>query len=325
MKKIFDQWQKLLFKSKKSHNLKLKNQGFTLVELLVTILIAGVIIAPILSLMFGLMQDNRKDMASSETQQEMSRALKYMSNELKGAVYVYNGTQLKYLVDKQYLPDFGTNNTPILAFWEVEPVPYNTTDKLPTDCTVAGVYSKDECEKLKVSQRSYSLVVYTQSTANTSKTWKGTSRILRYQLRKFDKVTTTQLTLNTGYVDPLSESPSFADWPENINDKSLQTARPSNTNVFFALVDFVDTPTNDPKTGTIPTCQTGYERTPSDATNNKSFFACVRTASSSNQDTIIYLRGNSEGKYGLTKDKTVELPTLQTQVLNRGVIQKIVN
>jgi prepilin-type N-terminal cleavage/methylation domain-containing protein len=340
MKTIFYQWKKLIFPSKK----KKTNQGFTLTELLVAILMSSIIIIPLLALMFGLLQDNQKEMAFSETQQEMKRALNYISNELKEAVFVYNGTQLDGLVN--YLPNFDANTTtPILAFWKVDPVPYNQNDSIPDDCNSNKVNSvndgvvnsprdRAECANLRIERRSYTLVVYLQSTDNTAGNWKGKSRILRYQLRKFSDMKNLTgnnadiLTRHTGYVDPRSES-NFVNWPKDLEQVNLQNARPviitTNPPNLATLVDFVDLPTNDPTTN-LPTCQTDYVRSPSSA-DFKSFFACVRNPlvgqSNFNQDVFLYLRGNSEGKYG--EGGTASLPTLQTQVLVKGVIEKTVD
>ena len=329
MKNFFNHWKKLLVHSKK----KKSNQGFTLTELLIVVIIASLIIAPLLTLMFGLLQDNRKEMAYSETQQEMKRALTYISDELKGAVYVYNGTELNNLVTNSYLPDFGSNTNPVVAFWKVEKVPYN--GDLPNiDCTLSGVNSVNdgstnsdldeaECTNLLIERRSYTLVVYLHSTDNTGNLWDGESRIFRYELRKFNNITATTLTRNTGYVDPRTET-TFANWPIDLLGNNVQDARPvADTNNTDALVDFVDGPTS----GNTPTCDTDYNSSPTNLANARSFYVCVRSPfvgqASVNQDVILYLRGNSQGKYGTSS--ATSLPVLQTQILNRGVIDKIVD
>ncbi len=330
MKTIFNQWKKRLFQSKKN------NQGFTLIELLITVMIAGVIITPLLALMFGLLDDNRKEMSLTETQQEMKRALNYMTSELKGAVFVYNGTQLDKLVTQNSLPDFEGNPTPILAFWKIEAVP---SDQLPDNCTSTKVNPVDDgitnsdtdkavCNNLSIERRSYTLVVYLQSTDNPDGTWQGNSRILRYQLRKFSEVannpspTPDILTRTVGYVDPRSES-NFENWPLDLENISLQSGRPADTAV--ALVDFVDDPIADRPRINVPPCPSPeYIRSPSDDDNFKSFFVCVKTPlQSNNQETFLYLRGSSEGKYG--SGDSAFFPILQTQVLNRGVLDKSVD
>jgi hypothetical protein len=105
------------------------------------------------------------------------------------------------------------------------------------------------------------------------------------------------------------------------------------------LVDFVDDGTTANGYDTkIPKCASAENyiaspRRSDDATpNSNSFFACVRTAvppaatsvkkvvSGINQDVVLYLRGNTNGRTGGNDNYTVEL---QTQVLVRGVIDKI--
>lgn len=333
MKTIFYQWKKRLFQKSKKNN-----QGFTLIELLVTVMIAGVIITPLLALMFGLLDDNRKEMALTETQQEMKRALSYITSELKGAVFVYNGTQLNTLVTDNYLPNFGADTNPILAFWKIETLP---SDQLPDNCTSTKVdpvndlpnvvnsdTDKAVCNNLRIERRSYTLVVYLQSIDNSNDTWQGNSRILRYQLPKFSDIqnnldpTPDVLTRTVGYVDPRSES-TFENWPKNLEKVSLQSARPADTAV--ALVDFVDDPIADRPRVTVPDCPSPeYGRSPLDDNNFKSFFVCVKTPEqSNNQETFLYLRGSSEGKYGL--GDSAFFPILQTQVISRGVLDKSVD
>ena len=305
-----------------------RNAGFTLIELLAVTLIGSIVTSSLLYIMVDLLRDNQRENAMSETQQDMRRALDYISQDLREAVYVYTGNQLAAIKDN--LPDFGTGVQPILAFWKVEQVPYTSTQSLPSNCSTAfnSVPNKEvkvqECNDLKIERRTYTLVVYLQSTADKD-TWNGQSRIERYQLRKYSDV--NALTQSVGYVDPRKQS-SFEDWP-----KKLQEKRPIASSK-VALVDFVDDPKNDPTGGKLPQCGDGYERTPSDDLSKpdddaNSFFACVRVPDNDlvyNQDVILVLRGNAYSKQraGYISSQSY-LPVLQAQVINRGVVDKRVN
>ncbi|MBO3459788.1 prepilin-type N-terminal cleavage/methylation domain-containing protein [Aetokthonos hydrillicola Thurmond2011] len=315
-----------------------KNKGFTLIELLVALIIAFLIISVLLYLVVDLLQADAKESARSETQQEMQMALDYIARELREAVYVYDGNCMKTTAQGSagnanycpgllnYIPTF-TNQTPILAFWKAETV----TDNDMPNCTGVSTSKQQECQDLQVKRRTYTLVVYLQSTANSSNTWSGKSRITRYALRKYK--TLSSFTQSEGYVDPSVEnSTTFQTWPvDPKTGTNLQSQSPLSSNSPDVLVDFVDSPT---ATVTVPACDSTKVPTPkstSTTASSNSFFACissvvpttttvVTTPSGINQDVVLYLRGNANGKPSVTNDSF--RPALQTQVLIRGVINK---
>ncbi len=308
---------------------KPKATGFTLIELLVSMLMAGIIISSLLYLMVNLLQTDQKEAATNQTQGEMQAAMDYITSDLRDAVYVYDDvTKLS-----SYLPNFGTDHKPILAFWKPESVAEQSGQTLPSDCTLETftALQKQECASLRVRQNTYTLVVYLQSKGEGGE-WKGQSRIRRYQLRKYTTIST--LTKSTGYIDPSQTNTSFQQWPRDITSTAspkpglqdpLLSASSGSASV---LVDFVDDPTNQV---TIPSCpSTEYIRTPiSPASpalpNSTSFFACVRNEANSvglNQDVIVFLRGNPVGKTGIFTFANRQLPTLQSQVVARGVLDK---
>ena len=313
---------------------KPKATGFTLVELLVSMLMAGIIISSLLYLMVNLLQTDQKEAATNQAQGEMQAAMDYITSDLRDAVYVYD--EVTKLLP--YLPEFATTHKPILAFWKAESVE-EQGQALPSDCTLATFtdLQKAECTSLRVRQNTYTLVVYLQSKDETNQKWQGKSRIRRYQLRKYTTMST--LALSTGYVDPSQTNTSFQQWPRDITSTtvpkpSLQAARPTVDNG-EALVDFVADP--DITTVGVPSCPStdgdndfdaddDYKRTPA-ATGYTSFFACVRKEVSSvglNQDIVVFLRGNPEGKTGILPGTVADkqLPTLQSQVIARGVVDK---
>lgn len=331
-----------------------KNQtaGFTLIELLVGLIIASLIILALLSLVVDILQVDSRENARNETQQEMQTALNYMAAELREAVYVYDNNCMSATAQgtaptttniasanycpglQNYLPTslISTTQKPVLAFWKPEVIDDTGSDSLSALGTCSGITDtiiKQDCQDLLIKRRTYTLVVYLQSATSNS-LWRGKSRIIRYALSKYSSITSSNLVQSTGYVDPSEiDSTSFQMWPKkSIDGTNLQASLPSASGVNPAvLVDFVDAP-DATNTGTLPICDTGYSR--SNTTSN-SFFACIRTtvpasgstavASGVNQDVVIYLRGNANGKAGVTTDNY--RPVLQTQVLIRGVINKI--
>ncbi|HLP87546.1 MAG TPA: hypothetical protein VK184_02930 [Nostocaceae cyanobacterium] len=318
---------------------KQPTSGFTLIELLIGLLIAFLIIMALLAMVVDLLQVDSREAARNETQREMQIALDYIAADLREAVYVYDNNCLNAgqgtaptatsLASVNYCPGlsnhlpsslFSGDQTPVLAFWKPETIDDSDLDSL--DCSGGTTELQQECQDLLVKRRTYTLVVYSQSTASST-TWNGRSRITRYALKKYSNI--SGLTESTGYVDPSEEdSTSFQFWPRRVsNGNNLQAARPTGNSQ--VLVDFVDNPS---ATVTVPACDTGYIRSPA---SSNSFFACVRTAVAStgstgaqsglNQDVSIYLRGNAYGKSGIRDDSFT--PVLRTQVLVRGVINKI--
>jgi len=175
-------------------------------------------------------------------------------------------------------------------------------------------------------------VVYVQDTELTA-TWDGPTTIKRYELRKYDapSLTTTNVTRRAGYVDPRDES-TFARWPYDANDNNLQGELPNWPASPPVLVDYIDDPTAD--ASGVPTCGDGYVRSPlapADGVALNSFFACVRDPEPapgdiiSNQDVILYLRGNPVARSNVGVPEGLTLPSAQAQVLIRGVTQRGAN
>lgn len=325
-----------------------RRSGFSLVEVLVTTVLTTLLVSSLLYVMVDLTSANQTEHASGTTNEEMKQALNHIAAEVREATYVYTGEELEkdrlpnIKPLKDFLPDFGTNTKPILAFWKVEPIPYDgltgTGKDLPSDCKNVATTLQNECEVLLTERRTYTLVVYVQSTDNPNNEWKGESRIWRYQLRKYSDPST--VTQATGYVDPTLDS-SFQYWPMDFDGNSKQATLPQITSSnYVPLVDFVASPTTligsidcpvttNPITGNLEYKTSPFGTAPIgnfyQANDAKSFYACVRDASSDtttgfNQDVIIFLRGNSKGKPGIEKDSMPEI--LQTQAISRGVVGK---
>lgn len=321
--------------------------GFTLTELLVTIVIAALILSSLLWLVVNLLNIDQREYALTETQRDMQRTLDYIVSDMKEAVYIYDGSCDSYpysipasscTTAAAFLASNVRSATsiPVLAFWKTDPV-----ENLATLGTCSAFTTgQTECLGLLKKRHAYSLVVYSQDTEGGE--WEGKSRIYRYELKKYASLTSTALTRNKGYVDPAEAGIGvFATWPFS-GSTNLQTycasncldgaitvsangGTPSNTGSRVALTDFVDEVT--PSTLSDPTCGSGYQLTPRTAAGvarSRTFYACVKSAttSSANQDIIIYLRGNAAGRAGNIGDTTFT-PVLSTQVTMRGVIDKV--
>ncbi|AFY80526.1 prepilin-type N-terminal cleavage/methylation domain-containing protein [Oscillatoria acuminata] len=305
-KKIF---QFLLNRRRVSHP-KHFQEGFTLLELLASMMIVSVIITTILALVVDLLGTNQKETAQTETQQEMQRAIDYISSELREAIYIYDNRcfqgnasnpECRGIFNYLTIP---ANTVPVLAFWKLEPLPEN--------CQLPSADPDDPCKDLRIGGRTYSLVVYYLSTHNPNNTWTGKARIARYQLDKFQSNTVAP-ELVAGYIDPKPEK--FIDWPYQTGSHAVTHAN------LDILVDFVDVNNED----TDAECPASYELTPSQpfaqsklGQSNLGFYSCIRQPEDKKaQDALIFIRGNANGKPGVTSD--AYLPVLQTQVMRRSV------
>lgn len=296
-----------------------KAAGFTLMELLAVIVMSSFIGAGLMVFMSGLWRADEKETILTQTDQEMQTALDYLSRDLKEAIYVYDtttGAQKDKVFDA--IPDLGTNTTPVLAFWKVEPI---SEAQLPSNCnSFSDDAKKSECAVLKQKRLAYTLVVYYQTKEPDSK-WKGESRIIRYSLPKYTNV--ANLTQTTGFVDP-AEFNNFSKWPQYQGSGALPTFAATLSDL-PVLVDFVDAPNSTGITN-MPTCATGYNRLPSNATEYNSFFICVRQKGDDDvvnkQDILIYLRGNPKNRGILKTDVITALPTQETRITLRGILDK---
>ncbi len=318
---------------------KRKTDGFTLIELIVSMAIASIAILGLLSLVVQLLEANQRESAQTETQRDMQMALDFISSELREAVYVYGGDCLQGQTAPTWCPGIvnsvpiPTSSVPILAFWKLEPLPkqfFQTNGA----CTTNPPPTNIPCN----SGRTYTLVVYFLSKDNTSINWLGTARITRYTLTQFDSMGNP--TVN--YVSPNQNSVGFTNWPylvNGTNKKNLEIGLPtSNATNTAALVDFVDD-TARPSVGDDNiTCPTNYVLTPSANTLNtcvsspfstidkniRSFYGCVRGGTIYNQDVFVFLRSNAYGRPGIQGlNSNSFLPTLQTQVFSRGIVNDI--
>ncbi|QZZ22688.1 prepilin-type N-terminal cleavage/methylation domain-containing protein [Leptothermofonsia sichuanensis E412] len=314
-----------------------RSAGFTLLELLVSLVIGGIITASLLSLVVDLTGVNQRDAARSETQRDMQLAMNYITQDLREAVFVYDGECLAGAGNINSAADFATScpglinyipasmstppSTPVLAFWRVDRLP----ETLLTQCRDAAQNSpnpnvaNNPLNQLIssgvpcVSGKSYTLVVYAFVNNTAGGIWQGKGRIVRYQLAQFNAAGTR----NNSWVDPLQDpGASFRQWPFRLIN-GVPTAppapyvRPGDTP--DTLVDFVDN--RVPFTTSAQAdaaCPTPSRITPLSTTAPfPSFYACVRgntraalVANQSgelgvNQEVLLVLQGNAAGKAGI--------------------------
>lgn len=235
-------------------------------------IIGAFLVVLLLSLVVELTQTNQQDAARSQVQQDMQAAMDYITQDLREAVFVYNGECLQ----GNGIPTQTTINTtcpgivnhipasmstggrtPVLAFWRTERLPEAIKDLC--EAQVTSLTDTDEDNEPAnalvqagvpcISGSSYSLVVYALDTSD-SNLWQGNARIIRYKLSQFKDNAASENDQNKGYINPLNSPDStFQQWPYGArkSDKTFDNLQLVDAevpglpdNAPLVLVDFVD-------------------------------------------------------------------------------------
>lgn len=299
-----------------------QNQGFTLLEVLIAALLAGIIVSGLMYLVIEIMGTNQREAALDETQQDMQNALDYISTDLREAVYIYEGECLEgrgAMGDEDFCPglinhlpaNLIDDSVPVLALWKQEPYPDAVLD------TCAGDTDFANC----LNGNSYTLIVYSLSKGDN---WDGTAQLTRYKLGEF----TEAGELTAGYANPGARQ-NFRTWPF-AGEENTQAGLPNNRP--DVLVDFVDDGSGANaqfSNATQESCPTDYTVSPPDSllastgfTDVRSFYVCVGgDRVDRNTEVLVRLRGNPYGRPGINSESTF-MTALETRVLSRGVIGK---
>lgn len=340
-------WFKLVLKQKKGSLILDKSSGFTLIELLITIILGSVLVAALMGLVVELLTTDARETARTETEREMNMALDYISRDIREAVYVYDGACLADVdvpgtaegvgeqcsglaANLQKITQISDPKTPILAFWKFEDLPERV------GCVSGGIVDVP-C----LAGRSYNLVVYFLVKNPEAGPWKGLARIERYELPRYNSSNGSEIYPKA--LDPNGDV-GFTGWPGTLTP-------PYGSGTSATLVDFVDSRSLDDaalkkalgEDAISIQCPPEYVLTPHDNTLTASgfakvrnFYACVKVpeelkpaardteeAGAFNQKVILFIRGNASGKPGIKTANEGYMPAIATQVLNRGVKDKI--
>jgi type II secretory pathway pseudopilin PulG len=193
----------------------LNSHGFTLVELLVAVIVAILIIAPLMQFMIDIIALDRIEQAKATSQQEIQLALDYIAQDLEQAVYIYNADGLYGTTITQADGSITTINgidglipqipgagiwdntmTPVLAFWKRYFYPSSMNVTLSSGYTITvGCLSNSsfttyvESATIMTSCDNqdymvYSLVVYyLANNGSSNATWNPNSqRIVRWEI-----------------------------------------------------------------------------------------------------------------------------------------------
>lgn len=320
---------------------KLKAHGFTLIELLVSMIIASLVTSGLLYLVNEVIRVDRRESTLENVQRDMQRAMNYVSDDLREAVYVYSTpTTVTSLLTASNLPQgsAGRAATPVLAFWKPEFLsPAESASLGSVDCAKLSSTPaplNTDCQALKLRQSYYSLVVYftlENTPTDRNPNWAGQGRIIRYSLPQYKKsVIGTTGARTSGYRTPDND---YINWTPSAGETTAGD--------WSVLVDYVDLPTANPPLANTSCNEfgTNYRRSPSTASTSNSFLACISApgvvGNGSNQDVVLFLRGNAKTANQAFANPTAPasgaalsqsvLPTLSTRVLVRGAANKSPN
>ncbi|MEM9905727.1 MAG: prepilin-type N-terminal cleavage/methylation domain-containing protein [Cyanobacteria bacterium P01_D01_bin.44] len=303
--------------------------GFTLIEILVSLIVASIVVTGLLYLVVELLQIDRREAFLDETQRNMQRAIDYIADDLRESIYVYSTpTTITSNLTGNY--GFPADGVPVLAFWKPQPLDTDVSggttvyDQLPADCSALSGDDEANCNALKIRQAYYTLVVY-YTTDTPSAVWEGKGRLLRYSLPEYlsSDITATSVAPVNAYREN-SPAADFEGWTPSATGPFYT---PPETVLVDYLADWEQNPT--PPT-TLPACDAGYQASPETPGDRESFFfACIRPIDTANealnQDVVLYLKGDARGEseriINSFSDRS-ELPAIQTQVLVRGVLDK---
>ncbi|MEM6252389.1 MAG: prepilin-type N-terminal cleavage/methylation domain-containing protein [Cyanobacteria bacterium P01_D01_bin.156] len=304
------------------------NQGFTLIEILISLFIAGIVVSGLLFIVVELLRVDQREVVLDQVQSDMQRSIDYIADDLKEAIYVYsNPTDVTdQLINLNN--DITTNSgVPVLAFWRTDPIDATDIASLPTGSEPDGCPTNDlTCAVLKRRRATYTLVAYYQ-TAQYG-VWEGNT-LKRYELDHYKDLAT--YSVSGGFAEPFNSSGAandFAGW------SAASTTEDDGTR--SVLVDYVADIKNTTNDGSEPVldCETftgdpSHVLSPVDATENTGFFACIRPTDATsgfrtNQDVFLFLRGDATpaSQFLQPASEGSRLPILQTQVKLGGVIDR---
>lgn len=300
--------------------------GFTLIEVLISVIVSGLIVSGLLFLVVEALQLDRREVVLNQVQGDIRRAVDYISTDIREAVYVYPPTSPDDIIgaDTVLLGDDGLTGIPnnwqlILALWRLEPI----DGPLPNCDTVASA-QENECQVLLVRQAYYNLVAYFLVPNGDDTIWEGRSRIIRYTLPRYTRNNIATLTRTPGFNDPTAEGVSFESWTrkDGENTAGISLVLSDNIGGFGPgnAGDFCET-------------ETGSDQfIPSAVTAGSSFIACVTPPTATdgstrrNQEVFLALRGDAQAGTGreflnpFSVDSS--FPPIKSRVLVRGVLNK---
>jgi type II secretory pathway pseudopilin PulG len=181
---------RLLLKTQHRQNRSLqgqKEQGMTLIELLIGMVMAFLIITPMLAFVVDMLNTDRREQVKANTEQDIQAAVDFIAQDLSQAIYIYDNAGITTInASPTPLPNV-PNATPILVFWKRQQLKNSlpiTASAKPKDCLEGTLTGTGACNDTYV----LSLVAYYQ-VKDTNPIWCQPSgnpcpiRIARYRIQ----------------------------------------------------------------------------------------------------------------------------------------------
>ncbi|ULB47763.1 hormogonium polysaccharide secretion pseudopilin HpsC [Limnospira fusiformis KN01] len=141
--------------------------GFTMIELLISAVVASMIITPILFFVVDVLQTDTREEIRARSEQELQTAADFIRRDLSQAIYIYDGEGVGKIRSQLPHPE----DDVVLVFWRQEFIP----NAVPP-CDDRG----DRCNDAQV----YSLVAYyLQTEREPNSPWSDQARISRLQIQ----------------------------------------------------------------------------------------------------------------------------------------------
>lgn len=201
-----------------------KSAGFTLTELLVSLVVASIFLLATAMIVIETMRLDREETGRTQVQAELTQAMEYIQQDLAEALYIYNDTEqnpqqsdrlgdgIPDVIQRLYTPGWirrPNDAIPVVAFWKLEPIPQGCYEGNPTlqdirrgNATLPNQPPPEfppdrngrnaDWDTLVSRRGIYTLVVYylrrnyNNAGNPTGPTpWEGNARIERFELRPF--------------------------------------------------------------------------------------------------------------------------------------------
>ncbi|MBE9068596.1 type II secretion system protein [Leptolyngbya cf. ectocarpi LEGE 11479] len=296
------------------------NQGFTLLELLVALIMSGVIFAGLMTIIVNFLQIDRREAKLDQLQQDTRRATDFMADDLREAIYVYGqaAADPDILDLGDLAPLVSAGSEPVLALWR--PVPIEAVDELANIEDCATQYAGDaddiqECGILQARRATYSLVIYAYRENAAGEIWQGPARIERYELPKYADLGNAAdpfALISASYVDPTdasndSQFNNFEEWTPPTGLTLTSATLVDQIGLNYTTEDATITDGTFVSAG-CPRIAGGaagqYLAVPEDVTEDSSFYACVRDpavvnasnpqgAIRASQDVYLFVQGDA--------------------------------
>ena len=228
-----------------------QSAGFTLTELLVSLVVASIFLLATGMIVIETMRVDREETGRTQVQAELTQAMQYIQQDLAEALYIYNDTEqnpqqsdrlgdgIPDVIQRLYAPGWirrPDDAIPVVAFWKLEPIPQGCYEGNPTlqdirrgNATLPNQpppgFPRDQNDRnadwdTLVSRRGiYTLVVYylrrnynNAGNPTGGTPWEGNARIDRFELQPFNI---------QGQNNCAGRSPFFVEDPDPFRDGFL--------------------------------------------------------------------------------------------------------